>query len=156
MKKATPTEAARTTFPEMAFRRPWRVYQARLLERMSSHMADGRLHVVAAPGSGKTVLGLEVLRRIDAPTLVLAPTITIRNQWVQRLMEHFLPDGCEEPPWVSTDLRRPAKLTVATYQALHMLCAGELERNAAVQKVRPHQGWRYSIPDPQPKQDPNW
>ena len=117
------------TFPEtMAFRRPWRTYQARLLERLKIYMADGRLHVVAAPGSGKTVLGLEVLRRIDAPTLVLAPTITIRDQWVQRLEEHFLPDGQEQPCWVSTDLRKPEKLTVGTYQALHALCVGAFER----------------------------
>jgi superfamily II DNA or RNA helicase len=27
-------------------------------------------------------LGLEIIRRIDQPTLVLAPTITIRDQWV--------------------------------------------------------------------------
>jgi superfamily II DNA or RNA helicase len=118
------------TFPEtMAFRKPWRVYQARLLERLSGYMGDGRLHVVAAPGSGKTVLGLEVLRRVDQPTLVLAPTITIRDQWVQRLVEHFLPEDAEEPRWVSTDLRRPEKLTVTTYQALHALCAGELRRD---------------------------
>ena len=113
----------------MAFRRPWRAYQVRLLEQLKNYMADGRLHVVAAPGSGKTVLGLEVLRRIDEPTLVLAPTITIRDQWVQRLEEHFLPDGEQLPHWVSTDLRKPGKLTVVTYQALHALCAGELERD---------------------------
>src|SRR5215470_17699934 len=97
------TTAANTrTFPEaMAFRKPWRIYQARLLERLSGYMSDGRLHVVAAPGSGKTVLGLEVLRRIDAPTLVLAPTITIRDQWVQRLVELFLPAGDKVPGGVS-------------------------------------------------------
>src|SRR5215469_6821266 len=118
------------TFPEtMAFRKPWRAYQSRLLEHLGTYMADGRLHVVAAPGSGKTVLGLEVVRRLDEPTLVLAPTITIRDQWVQRLEEHFLTDGQQQPQWVSTDLRNPEKLTVATYQALHALCAGEFERD---------------------------
>jgi len=75
------TEKRVKTFPaELAFCRPWRKYQARLLERLDEYLADGRLHVVAAPGSGKTVLGLEVIRRIDEPTLVLAPTITIRDQ----------------------------------------------------------------------------
>jgi len=28
---------------------------------------------VAAPGAGKTVLGIEVLRRINKPTLILSP-----------------------------------------------------------------------------------
>src|SRR5215470_659829 len=101
MAEMTATANARTFPAAMAFRKQWRVYQARLLEQLSGHMGDGRLHVVAAPGSGKTVLGLEVLRRIDAPTLVLAPTITIRDQWVDRLVELFLPAGDKVPGGVS-------------------------------------------------------
>jgi len=90
---------------------------------MGSYLEDRRLHLVAAPGSGKTVLGLEIVRRIDQSTLVLAPTITIRNQWIERLLELFLPDGTR-PDWVSTDLRKPAVFTVSTYQALHALYSG--------------------------------
>src|SRR5258708_18195726 len=79
---ATQNETARRTFPEsMVFRKIWRTYQALLLDGLDLYLDDKRLHLVAAPGSGKTVLGLEVIRRIDQPTLVLAPTITIRNQW---------------------------------------------------------------------------
>jgi superfamily II DNA or RNA helicase len=126
----TSSEKLRKTFPEtMVFRKTWRVYQARLLDRLEGYLADGRLHVVAAPGSGKTVFGLEVIRRIDRPTLVLAPTITIRDQWVDRLLEHFLGNGVR-PKWVSTDLREPGLLTVSTYQALHAICAGERERES--------------------------
>jgi hypothetical protein len=60
----------------MSFRKSWRVYQARLLDQLDRYLANKRFHLVAAPGSGKTVLGLEVVRRINQPTLVLAPTIT--------------------------------------------------------------------------------
>jgi len=124
------TEKRARTFPaEVAFCRPWRKYQARLLERLDEYLADGRLHVVAAPGSGKTVLGLEVIRRIDEPTLVLAPTITIRDQWVDRLTANFLPSNNLPPLWVSTDLRKPTALTVTTYQALHSICCSELEKH---------------------------
>ncbi len=127
---STPLETGRNTFPgEMAFQRTWRTYQARLLERLDFYLEDKKLHVVAAPGSGKTVFGLEVVRRINQPTLILAPTITIRNQWAERLVQFFLPGGTPQPDWVSTDLRHPALLTVATYQALHALCAGELEES---------------------------
>lgn len=111
----------------MAFRKQWRAYQSRLLENLDRHLEDGRLHVVAAPGSGKTVLGLEVIRRIDQSALVLAPTITIRDQWVDRLVDLFLPPGAGRPPWVSTELKKPALLTVATYQALHAVYSGEPE-----------------------------
>ncbi len=82
-------------------------------------MGDKRLHVVAAPASGKTVLGLEVARRLDGPTLVLAPTLAIRDQWMQRLEELFLPAGNSTPDWVSYDLTRPSFFTVSTYQMLH-------------------------------------
>jgi superfamily II DNA or RNA helicase len=111
----------------MAFRKDWRVYQSRLLEHIDRYLENKRLHLVAAPGSGKTVLGLEVIRRVNQPTLVLAPTITIRDQWVDRLVELFLPPGNGAPIWVSTNLRSPAFLTVATYQALHAVCSGEPE-----------------------------
>lgn len=114
----------------MAFRKEWRVYQSRLLEHLDRYLDNKRLHLVAAPGSGKTVIGLEVIRRINQPTLVLAPTITIRNQWVDRLVDLFLPPGVGKPAWVSTELRKPALLTVATYQALHAVYSGEPEQQS--------------------------
>ena len=111
----------------MAFQGSWRTYQARLLNHLDFYLEDKRLHIVAAPGSGKTVFGLEAVRRINQPTLVLAPTITIRNQWADRLVQYFLPHGSPKPDWVSTNIKRPELLTIATYQALHALCSGELE-----------------------------
>jgi superfamily II DNA or RNA helicase len=107
----------------MAFRKTWRAYQSRLLDHFDSYLDDCRFHLVAAPGSGKTVLGLELIRRIGQPTLVLTPTITIRDQWADRLVDHFLPVNEGRPSWVSTDLRAPELLTIATYQALHALCS---------------------------------
>ncbi len=114
----------------MTFRKTWRAYQSRLLSHLDGYLQNRRLHLVAAPGSGKTVLGLEVIKRVNQPTLVLAPTITIRDQWVDRLVDLFLPPGSGRPAWVSTELRSPAFLTVATYQALHALCSGEPEEQA--------------------------
>ncbi len=111
----------------MAFRKEWRVYQSRLLGHLDRYLDNKRLHLVAAPGSGKTVIGLEVIRRLNQPTLVLAPTITIRDQWVDRLVDLFLPPGVGRPAWVSTQLKKPALLTVATYQALHAVYSGEPE-----------------------------
>lgn len=104
----------------MRFRHAWRAYQAVVLDNLESHLEDDRLHVSAAPGAGKTVLGLEVMRRLAKPTLILSPALSIRTQWVQRLVDGFLDDDAP-PDWVSTDLRRPAPVTVSTYQALHAL-----------------------------------
>jgi superfamily II DNA or RNA helicase len=113
------------TFPEdVGFRHPWRPYQARVLTELEEHLSDNSLHVVAAPGSGKTVLGLEVVRRLGRPALILAPTLTIRDQWARRFVALFVPEPSPRPSWVSTSLERPGLLTVVTYQALHAACAG--------------------------------
>ena len=139
-------EVGRAAFPKsMVFQKTWRTYQARLLGRLDSYLEDKRLHIIAAPGSGKTVLGLEVVRRIDQPTLVLAPTITIRNQWADRLVDHFLPVGEPRPSWVSADLKNPALLTIATYQALHSLCSGELDKES--EEISEEEGSNHSHDD---------
>ena len=111
-----------TTFPQdILFKYPWRKYQQRVLDELSSHLTDRHLHIVAPPGSGKTVLGLEVAIRLNQPTLVLVPTLAIRNQWIQRFCELFL-QTTEVPHWISRDIRQPKFLTVVTYQGLHSAC----------------------------------
>lgn len=97
------------------FRGTWRPYQARVLGELTSHLRDGRVHLVAPPGSGKTLLGLEVVVRLGRPALVLAPTLALRDQWIQRFTDLF--DGDDQ---MSIDVEAPATLTVSTYQALHM------------------------------------
>ena len=109
-------------FPKnITFKYTWRAYQSRVLKDLQSHLEDAHLHIVAPPGSGKTVLGLEVALRLNNPTLILAPTIAIRNQWIQRFCELFL--QVKTPPnWISRDIRSPEFLTVSTYQGLHAAC----------------------------------
>lgn len=102
----------------LRFTKPWRPYQQRVLDALERVAADGRIHVVAAPGSGKTTLGLELFRRIGKPALVLSPTIAIRDQWLARLAD-FLPPGAGTPAWAGKDLDAPRFLTSATYQSLH-------------------------------------
>lgn len=53
---------------ELAFTGQWRHYQKRVLDKSDAFMADGHLHLVAAPGSGKTTLGIEFIRRFGQPT----------------------------------------------------------------------------------------
>ena len=111
-----------TEFPNtVKFKYTWRKYQQRVLESLRDHLADEHLHVIAPPGSGKTVLGLEVAIRINKPTLILAPTIAIRNQWIQRFCELFLQTQFV-PDWISRDIRDPKFVTVVTYQGLHAAC----------------------------------
>lgn len=103
----------------LKFRGTWRNYQARVLENADRYMSDGKIHIVAAPGSGKTTLGIELIRRMNGKALVLAPSITIREQWVARIEEAFLCQGLQGEDFLSQNLKEPKAITVATYQALH-------------------------------------
>lgn len=55
-----------------------------------------KIHIVAAPGSGKTTLGIELIRRMNGKALILAPSITIREQWIARIEEAFYVRVCGE------------------------------------------------------------
>lgn len=99
---------------------PWRSYQGEVLNNLDEHLANRHLHLVAPPGSGKTVLGLEVMRRLNKATLIIAPTIAIRNQWADRFTELFLQKK-ERPNWISTDIKNPSFLTITTYQGIFAL-----------------------------------
>lgn len=103
----------------LKFKGSWRNYQARVLEHADRYMSDGKIHIVAAPGSGKTTLGIELIRRMGGKALILAPSITIREQWVARIEEAFLCDGVQGEEYLSQNLKQPKAITVATYQALH-------------------------------------
>ncbi|TXE19020.1 hypothetical protein ES692_03965 [Psychroserpens burtonensis] len=59
----------------------WRSYQAELVKHFNSPSSDHHFHVMTPPGCGKTILGIEILRKLGNKTLVLALTLTIRNQW---------------------------------------------------------------------------
>lgn len=112
-------------FPQsIQFRYQWRTYQKKILADMAALLQNKRVHLVAPPGSGKTVLGLELMVRLNKPTFILAPTVAIRNQWAERFLELFW-QGDKTPDWISTDIRQPAFVTIATYQGLHSLCSFE-------------------------------
>ncbi|MEW6305846.1 MAG: DEAD/DEAH box helicase family protein [Verrucomicrobiota bacterium] len=105
-------------FPQsVRCRLAWRPYQERVLAELEAHLEDRHFHVVAAPGSGKTVLGLEAVRRVGKPALIFAPTLAIRDQWIRRFLDSFW-HGPERPDWISTELAHPRLLTVVTYQSL--------------------------------------
>jgi len=108
-----------TIFPaHIKFKYSWRAYQKRFLDNFDEYLNNNHLHVTAPPGSGKTVLGLEVMLRLNQPTLIVAPTLAVKNQWIQRFCELFL-DTETVPDWISTDIKNPGLITVTTYQGIH-------------------------------------
>jgi superfamily II DNA or RNA helicase len=109
----------------MKFRHVWRPYQERVLGSIRDHLDDKRLHIVAAPGAGKTTLGLEVVRVLGKSALILSPTRIIRDQWLDRLRD-FIDSDDVRFDWASNSLRTPKVLTSITYQALHAEFSEEL------------------------------
>ena len=105
-----PRPLASWTFPGHLRR-----YQADALEVVPDVEGEP-LHIVAPPGSGKTLLGLLFAIRHGGRALVLAPTTTIRSQWA-RTAESLHGSG----GGISEDPLAPSDVTALTYQALSVL-----------------------------------
>lgn len=103
----------------LQFRGKWRDYQERVLLHAQQYLKDGKIHIVAAPGSGKTTLGIELIRRLGAPCLIFSPSITIRQQWLMRIQEGFLTEQADPQEILSNDLKQMKQMTATTYQALY-------------------------------------
>jgi len=100
----------------LRFRHPFRKYQRQILDHFeASGGEDHKHHIVAPPGSGKTIVGLELIRRFGEPAVVFAPTATIQQQWCEEVSlftERLTRD------LVSREPDRPAPINVFTYQLI--------------------------------------
>jgi len=108
-----------TGFENIHFHGTFRDYQQRVLDSADRFLKDGKINIVAAPVSGKTVLGLELIRRLGAPCIILSPTTSIREQWGQRLRDLFLDDKSQYTSLFSNDLHNVKLINSITYQALY-------------------------------------
>ncbi|MBR4305645.1 MAG: DEAD/DEAH box helicase family protein, partial [Ruminiclostridium sp.] len=106
-------------FKNITFKGKFRDYQQRVLDNSDKYLKDGKINIVAAPGSGKTVLGLELIRRLGSPCIVLSPTTAIRQQWGERFKDLFLDSEEDFPQLFSNDLHNVKLLNSITYQALY-------------------------------------
>ena len=109
----------------LCFKGKFRSYQQKVLDNLNAHLKDEKLHVVAAPGAGKTILGIEVIARLKKPVLIFAPTLTIRNQWKERIVESFMDNT--ERDIISLDIKNPKQITITTYQSLWSVFSNKKE-----------------------------
>lgn len=112
--------SAPASFPELRFRGQLRPSQTEVVEIARRQLAAGerRLHIVAPPGSGKTVLGLFLWAQcVRVPAVVLSPNSAIQAQWAARtdLFDGFENDAGE---LVSINSQQPGMLTSLTYQSI--------------------------------------
>lgn len=106
------------TFENVKFRGKFRDYQQRVIDNSKQYLSNGKINIVAAPGSGKTILGLELIKSLNEPALILSPSITIKNQWRDRL-SMFLDKSENVEDYASLSLKHMKLITSSTYQALH-------------------------------------
>ena len=104
---------------DFIFKGQFRDYQQDVLDKVAEYLENRKIHIVAAPGSGKTILGLELIRQLNAPALVLSPSVTIRQQWGERFAEGFLDETTMLDDVFSFEIKKPKLITSITYQALH-------------------------------------
>lgn len=104
----------------------FRHYQELALAAFERTRASGDRHIYLTmpPGSGKTLLGLEIARRLGRPIVALAPTSAIQAQWVAQWAASFAPTHVT----ATTDGRRAARLggggeglLALTYQSVAVL-----------------------------------
>jgi len=115
-------------FSQFKFKYQFRDYQARALSDIPKYLEDNKIHIVAAPGAGKTALALQIMIDFGEPTLVLVPTIALREQWKDRFKTDFS-HGEDLRDIISDDLKDPKLLTVITYQALYAEFAAVTKKN---------------------------
>lgn len=65
-------------------------YQSKLIDDLSSTVDRGGsgFFIIAAPGSGKTVMGIEAIRLLGREALIVVPKSDLVDQWMSRFLEH--------------------------------------------------------------------
>ncbi len=129
--------AETSAFGALAFSGTWRGYQRLALEAFEADRKRGELstHIVAPPGSGKTLLGMELIRRLDGRALVLVPNTAVQAQWLRTAQSFGAPAGL-----AAADAG--AAIACLTYQSLCQLddpaaaIRGQAEHRWAVDRAK--------------------
>lgn len=119
---AQPADGIASRFRATACRHPFRHYQELALDATTRALTAGdrHLYLTMPPGSGKTLLGLEVGRRLARPVVALAPTSAIQAQWVAQWRSTFTPatvSASDEPRQVAR-LGQDIGVLALTYQSI--------------------------------------
>jgi len=113
-------------FPRIKLKGQLRPSQREVIEIARRKLAEGKrqLHIVAPPGSGKTILGLYLWAEcVRCPALVLSPNSAIQSQWEAKIELFEAP--LTKDQLVSTDPKQPRLLTSLTYQTVTLPRRGD-------------------------------
>ena len=122
-------------FPQIQFKSELRPSQVDAIEIARQQLAEGkkRLHIVAPPGSGKTVMGLYLWSIcIRCPAVVFSPNSAIQMQWAARTDLFEVEGGLPLESFTSTDPGQLNLFNSLTYQSVTLPRRGgeDLEETA--------------------------
>ena len=111
--------AEQAEYAALAYPHPLRRHQREALDALGVARAAGRQRawVVLPPGAGKTLVGLETIRREGRRAVVLCPNTAIQGQWVRGWRDFGNPSGAN-PIAVGSDRDLATPVTALTYQSL--------------------------------------
>ncbi len=100
----------------LSFGGTWRQYQQMALAAFEQNLHHGsrRTYIVAPPGSGKTLLGMEMVRRLGNRAMVLVPNSALQGQWLRAAQDFAAPPGLAAAS-------ESAPIACLTYQSLCQL-----------------------------------
>jgi hypothetical protein len=133
-------------FASLAFRLPSHKYQRMVLDiverEAARDLADRRHHIVAAPGSGNTIVGVELICRFGRLAVVFTPTTTIQQQGQEKLGLFTSDVG-----WVaqhrSLHLTRLPDITILTFSETATTATSRTKGHGVVTLLEV--SWKWSI-----------
>ncbi len=100
-------------------------FQNEILEKFESEIdrGDKKIHIVAPPGSGKTIVWIEMINRLIKKwvpwnVLILVPNIILQAQWKDKISDFFLEASEDIEMLVSTSRDIVKKINILTYQSM--------------------------------------
>ena len=100
--------------PELQSSIKLRDYQKQALDAWAANEKRGI--VVLPTGSGKTLIGIEAISSLNIPTIIVAPTLDLVDQWRSRLEEEF----AVEVGVLGGGEQNIQALTVSTYDSAYI------------------------------------
>ncbi len=101
--------------------------------------AGGSGVIVLPCGAGKTIVGMEVMEKVQANTLILTPSTVAARQWRRELLDKTTLDADKIGEY-SGNTKDIAPVTVATYQILTHRKRGTKNKNLPMEEEFPHFG----------------
>lgn len=108
----------------MQFNQTFYHYQKEILKVFEEELKrwDNKIHIVAPPWSGKTIIGIEIMRELFLKkqwvSLILVPNTVLQKQWKDKINKFFIEENEKIENLVSFDMDEIKKINILTYQAI--------------------------------------